>query len=91
MARFWGLYSRVLDYLYLLKMLKAPIFTGFLTNNYLREEAPNSYVVEQRVEWLYAFDVHCNSFFPLFVLLYVILSGFNPSRYVMNMYFSTRL
>lgn len=128
----------------------------FLTNNYLREEAPNSYVVEQRVEWLYAFDVHCNSFFPMFVLLYVvhyflsplllahgfipvllsnllfmvavsyyhylnflgydvlpflerttfflypigiviilspifILSGFNPSRYVMNMYFSTRL
>ncbi|KAK9690944.1 hypothetical protein RND81_09G165400 [Saponaria officinalis] len=128
----------------------------FLTNNYLREEAPNSYVVEQRVEWLYAFDVHCNSFFPMFVLLYVIhyfmsplllahgfipvllsnllfmvavsyyhylnflgydvlpflerttfflypigiviilspiliLSGFNPSRYVMNMYFSQRL
>ncbi|GAB2291703.1 hypothetical protein Dimus_025954 [Dionaea muscipula] len=125
----------------------------FLTNNYLREEAPNSHVVEQRVEWLYAFDVHCNSFFPMFVLLYVVhyflspllvahgfipvllsnllimvavsyyhylnflgydvlpflekttfflypigfviilspilvLSGFNPSRYVMNMYFS---
>ncbi|GMH02844.1 hypothetical protein Nepgr_004683 [Nepenthes gracilis] len=125
----------------------------FLTNNYLREEAANSHVVEQRVEWLYAFDVHCNSFFPMFVLLYVIhyflspllvahgfipvllsnllfmvacsyyhylnflgydalpflerttfflcpiglviiispiliLSGFNPSRYTMNMYFS---
>lgn len=125
----------------------------FLTNAYLREEAPNSHVVEQRVEWLYAFDVHCNSFFPMFVLLYVIhyflspllvahgfipvllsnllfmvatsyyhylnflgydvlpflerttfflypigcviilspifiLSGFNPSRYIMNMYFS---
>ncbi|CDO97222.1 unnamed protein product [Coffea canephora] len=137
----------------------------FLTNNYLREEVPNSHVVEQRVEWqvltfplsllavLYAFDVHCNSFFPMFVLLYVIhyflsplliahgfipvllsnllfmvaasyyhylnflgydvlpflerttfflypigvvivlspiliLIGFNPSRYVMNMYFS---
>lgn len=26
---------------------------------------------EQSVEWLYAFDVHCNAFFPLFVLLYV--------------------
>jgi hypothetical protein len=23
------------------------------------------------VEWLYAFDVHCNAFFPLFLLLYV--------------------
>ncbi|CAN6685616.1 unnamed protein product [Malus baccata var. baccata] len=129
---------------------------AFLTNSYLREEAPNSHVVEQRVEWLYAFDVHCNSFFPMFVLLYVIhyflspilvahgfipvllsnlifmvatsyyhylnflgydvlpflerttfflypisvvivlspiliLSGFNPSRYFMNMYFSQRV
>ncbi|MBA0882049.1 hypothetical protein Goshw_011087, partial [Gossypium schwendimanii] len=37
------------------------------------EEAPNTCVVEQRVEWqvwLYAFDVHCNSFFPMFVVLY---------------------
>ncbi|XP_047966080.1 protein unc-50 homolog isoform X2 [Salvia hispanica] len=89
-------------------------FCWFFTNNYLREEAPHSYVVEQRVEWLYAFDVHCNSFFPMFVLLYVLpflvrttvflypigvvlvlspilcLSGFNPSRYFMNMYFSQR-
>ncbi|PSS19216.1 Protein unc-50 like [Actinidia chinensis var. chinensis] len=128
----------------------------FLTNNYLREEAPNSHAVEQRVEWLYAFDIHCNSFFPMFIILYVIhyflspllvahgfipvllsnllfmvavsyyhylnflgydvlpflerttfflypigivivlspimiLSGFNPSRYIMNMYFSQRL
>ncbi|XP_044479787.1 protein unc-50 homolog isoform X1 [Mangifera indica] len=128
----------------------------FLTNAYLREESPNSHVVEQRVEWLYAFDVHCNAFFPLFVMLHVIhyflspplvaygfipvllsnllfmvaacyyhylnflgydvlpflerttfflypigvvivlcpiliLSGFNPSRYFLNMYFSQRL
>ncbi|CAN1192471.1 Protein unc-50 homolog [Linum perenne] len=128
----------------------------FLTNSYLREESPNSHVVEQRVEWLYAFDVHCNSFFPMFVMLYVIhyflspllvahgfipvllsnlifmvaasyyhylnflgydvlpflerttfflypigivivlspifiLSGFSPSRYFMNMYFSQKL
>ncbi|KAL2489213.1 UNC-50 family protein [Forsythia ovata] len=128
----------------------------FVTNNYLREEVPDSHVVEQRVEWLYAFDVHCNSFFPMFALLYVvhyflspllvahgfvpvllsnllfmaaisyyhylnflgydvlpflerttlflypigvvivlspilILSGFNPSRYFMNMYFSRLL
>ncbi|KAF5937103.1 hypothetical protein HYC85_024609 [Camellia sinensis] len=50
----------------------------FLTNNYLREEAPNSHVVEQRVEWLYAFDVHCNSFFPMFVMLYVIHYFLSP-------------
>jgi UNC-50 family len=28
--------------------------------------------VDQSVEWLYAFDVHCNSFFPTFFLLYVV-------------------
>ncbi|KAJ6948916.1 hypothetical protein NC651_003043 [Populus alba x Populus x berolinensis] len=50
----------------------------FLTNAYLREEAPNSHVVEQRVEWLYAFDVHCNSFFPMFVMLYVIHYFLSP-------------
>uniref|UniRef100_A0A7N2MYQ0 Reverse transcriptase zinc-binding domain-containing protein n=2 Tax=rosids TaxID=71275 RepID=A0A7N2MYQ0_QUELO len=140
----------------LLELCHRTLFDWFLTNSYLREEAPNSHVVEQRVEWLYAFDVHCNSFFPMFVLLYVIhyflspllvahgfipillsnllymvagsyyhylnflgydvlpflerttfflypigavivlspiliLSGFNPSRYLMNMYFSQRL
>ncbi|KAJ6754786.1 hypothetical protein OIU79_027412 [Salix purpurea] len=49
-----------------------------LTNAYLREEAPNSHVVEQRVEWLYAFDVHCNSFFPMFVMLYVFHYFLSP-------------
>ncbi|KAJ0011255.1 hypothetical protein Pint_33850 [Pistacia integerrima] len=64
-------------------------FCWFLTNSYLREESPNSHVVEQRVEWqvrklllsiyqLYAFDVHCNSFFPLFVMLYVIHYFLSP-------------
>jgi hypothetical protein len=28
--------------------------------------------VEQRVEWLYAFDIHVNSFFPFFLILYVL-------------------
>ncbi|KAL8541490.1 hypothetical protein ACS0TY_002672 [Phlomoides rotata] len=48
------------------------------TNNYLREEVPNSHVVEQRVEWLYAFDVHCSSFFPMFLLLYVVNFFLSP-------------
>ncbi|KAB2095043.1 hypothetical protein ES319_A01G008000v1 [Gossypium barbadense] len=55
--------------------------TTFLTNAYLREEFPNTCVVEQRVEWqvwLYAFDVHCNSFFPMFVMLYVIHYFLSP-------------
>ncbi|PKI33505.1 protein unc-50 homolog isoform X2 [Punica granatum] len=141
---------------FLLAVATLAYCAAFLTNSYLREEVPSSYAVEQRVEWLYAFDVHCNSFFPVFVLLYVIhyfvspllvahgfipvllsnilfmvaasyyhylnflgydvlpflerttfflypigvvivlspiliLSGFNPSRYFMNMYFSHRL
>ncbi|XP_042475053.1 protein unc-50 homolog [Macadamia integrifolia] len=50
----------------------------FLTNTYLREEVASSHAVEQRVEWLYAFDVHCNSFFPLFVMLYVIQYFLSP-------------
>lgn len=27
---------------------------------------------DYQLEWNYCFDVHCNSFFPSFVLLYVI-------------------
>jgi hypothetical protein len=32
----------------------------------------SSFLVNQRVEWLYAFDVHCNSFFPAFLVLHVL-------------------
>eukprot|EP01119_Soliformovum_irregulare_P014242 TRINITY_DN3886_c0_g1_i1.p1 TRINITY_DN3886_c0_g1~~TRINITY_DN3886_c0_g1_i1.p1 ORF type:complete len:147 (-),score=18.38 TRINITY_DN3886_c0_g1_i1:137-577(-) len=42
----------------------------WLSNKYLRVQAIHS--VEQSVEWLYAFDIHCNSFFPLFLVLYVL-------------------
>jgi len=28
--------------------------------------------VKQTVEWLYAFDIHCNAFFPFFVMVYGI-------------------
>lgn len=34
--------------------------------------APSSFLVKQHVEWLYAFDVHCNSFFPAFLILHVL-------------------
>lgn len=51
----------------------------FLSNHYLREEiAVHTHVVEQRVEWLYAFDVHCNAYFPLFVVLYVLQYFLSP-------------
>lgn len=44
--------------------------TWFIANKYLRVQSLRD--VEQEVEWLYAFDVHCNSFFPLFLVLYVL-------------------
>mmetsp|Transcript_10282 Transcript_10282/g.18521 ORF Transcript_10282/g.18521 Transcript_10282/m.18521 type:complete len:265 (+) Transcript_10282:41-835(+) len=46
----------------------------WLSNTYLRIDSASSSVgiVEQKVEWLYAFDVHCNSFFPLFLMLYIV-------------------
>jgi len=34
--------------------------------------------VEGEIEWLYAFDIHCNAFFPVFVLLYVVQYFFAP-------------
>lgn len=42
-----------------------------LSNNHLNQASErSSNHVKQSVEWLYAFDVHCNAFVPLFVLLY---------------------
>jgi len=42
----------------------------FVSNKYLRVQSFHG--VEQRMEWMYAFDIHCNSFFPLFLVLYVL-------------------
>ena len=42
-----------------------------LSNRVLRKRSLPAHVTEQFVEWLYAFDVHCNAFFPLFLLLHV--------------------
>ncbi|CAK8992626.1 unnamed protein product [Durusdinium trenchii] len=41
----------------------------FVANNYMR--AQSFHGVEQKMEWMYAFDIHCNSFFPFFLVLYV--------------------
>jgi len=50
-----------------------------LANRYLRVPGPShAHAVEQSVEWLYAFDVHCNSYFPLFVALYVLQFFLSP-------------
>lgn len=39
-----------------------------IANRHLTDHKSNSHV-RQSVEWLYAFDIHCNAFFPVFVLL----------------------
>eukprot|EP01126_Amoeba_proteus_P000096 TRINITY_DN1003_c0_g2_i4.p1 TRINITY_DN1003_c0_g2~~TRINITY_DN1003_c0_g2_i4.p1 ORF type:complete len:254 (+),score=24.13 TRINITY_DN1003_c0_g2_i4:74-835(+) len=52
----------------------------FVANNYLREKSAT-----YSVEWGYSFDIHCNSFFPVFVLLYVVQFFFfflNSTGYV---------
>lgn len=41
-----------------------------IANQHLMTAERSSSHVKQNVEWLYAFDVHCNAFVPLFVLLY---------------------
>jgi len=47
----------------------------WISNKYLRSSRSSGSSArssdDHTVEWLYAFDVHCNSFFPLFLLLYV--------------------
>eukprot|EP01091_Cochliopodium_minus_P002236 TRINITY_DN12102_c0_g1_i1.p1 TRINITY_DN12102_c0_g1~~TRINITY_DN12102_c0_g1_i1.p1 ORF type:complete len:246 (+),score=23.18 TRINITY_DN12102_c0_g1_i1:35-772(+) len=44
-------------------------FAWWFTNKYMRNKELLS---DQKVEWLFAFDIHCNSYFPLFLLLYVV-------------------
>jgi hypothetical protein len=39
-----------------------------IANRHLTDHKSSSHV-RQSVEWLYAFDIHCNAFFPLFVVL----------------------
>mmetsp|Transcript_3937 Transcript_3937/g.5363 ORF Transcript_3937/g.5363 Transcript_3937/m.5363 type:complete len:290 (-) Transcript_3937:423-1292(-) len=41
----------------------------FISNSHLAVQSSSAHV-RQGVEWLYAFDIHCNAFFPLFALLY---------------------
>ena len=69
----------LVDYL----LVGVVIATAFwlLSNRFLRTGgtgAGHSHAVEQRVEWLYSFDVHCNAYFPLFVALYVVQLVLSP-------------
>mmetsp|Transcript_19723 Transcript_19723/g.38589 ORF Transcript_19723/g.38589 Transcript_19723/m.38589 type:complete len:308 (+) Transcript_19723:557-1480(+) len=37
-----------------------------------RFRARHSHSVDQEVEWMYAFDIHCNAYFPMTLALYVL-------------------
>lgn len=43
----------------------------FFTNRYGRINTNLPHSVEQSVEWLFAWDIHCNSFVPILLLVYV--------------------
>ncbi|XXQ34346.1 UNC-50 family [Plasmodiophora brassicae] len=48
----------------------------YLANQYMRVQ--RIITIDQTVEWLYAFDIHCNAFFPVFLLLYVLQFYLSP-------------
>ncbi|KAI9314496.1 UNC-50-like protein [Dichotomocladium elegans] len=55
----------------------AASFTWFVSNRFLVLNNM-THAVDQQVEWAYAFDVHCNSFFPVFLIIYVLQFFFMP-------------
>jgi len=52
----------------------------FVADKYLRKSG-SAHGVVQSMEWLYSFDVHCNAFFPLFLITYVLQYLFLPLLY----------
>jgi hypothetical protein len=64
---------------FLLEAVVIATAAWLLCNRYLRVRGGlHTHSLEQSVEWLYAFDVHCNAFFPLFLLLHVAQYIFWP-------------
>ncbi|RUP47283.1 hypothetical protein BC936DRAFT_145905 [Jimgerdemannia flammicorona] len=53
------------------------LYPRFTSNRFLTHTS-SIHSTDQSVEWAYAFDVHCNSFFPLFLALYVVQFFFMP-------------
>jgi hypothetical protein len=56
--------STSLWYLYL------GLWARFLCNRYLLNQSLHG--TPQEVEWAFAFDIHCNAFFPAFLFTYVL-------------------
>merc|ERR1712046_21292 len=60
----------------------------WLSNKYLKD-SPNM-TVDQDVEWLYAFDIHCNAYMPPFFIIYV-LQYFLLPLFMRDTFFATFL
>ena len=70
---FWGylwavVYAIVIDWF--LSALAVASTCTYLANKYLRQR--HSHSVEQEVEWMYAFDVHINSYLCSFMVTHVL-------------------
>ncbi|KAJ1815162.1 hypothetical protein LPJ60_005811 [Coemansia sp. RSA 2675] len=61
---------------YLVSGMVLATLTWMVANRFLRHQ--NVHAADQQVEWMYAFDVHCNAFFTLFVFAYVLQFCFLP-------------
>eukprot|EP00033_Pygsuia_biforma_P001120 GCRY01001277.1.p1 GENE.GCRY01001277.1~~GCRY01001277.1.p1 ORF type:complete len:252 (-),score=11.75 GCRY01001277.1:14-769(-) len=47
-------------------------FCWWISNTYLLRSHTSTHSVKQKVEWLYCFDIHCNSYFPYFMITHVL-------------------
>ena len=57
-------------------VIRSKLTRRTLINNALLSNSLHA--VEQRAEWAYCFDVHCNSFIPVYLGLYVVQFLFLP-------------
>ncbi|KAA1066499.1 hypothetical protein PGT21_031756 [Puccinia graminis f. sp. tritici] len=66
-----GLVSRFILRDFFLSGLIISTLLWALSNHFFTHSS-HTHATDQRVEWQYAFDIHTNSFFPLFLNLYVL-------------------
>ncbi|CAG9325179.1 UNC50 [Blepharisma stoltei] len=61
-----------------------------IAENHLKEKNSRYSGAAGKLEWLYCFDIHCNSFLPVFLIVYVLQYFFLPLL-VMENFFSVCL
>jgi UNC-50 family len=50
-------------------VIVASVLRELANRHLIQHHNASQHVQRQQVEWLYAFDIHCNAFFPLFAVL----------------------